>query len=1197
MDSSLQFDVSGKTGRSGALCARLLCRRLGMSIVVLALILGLSKNALAGVTASILGTVRDQSGAVIADAQVKATNTETHVSQVLSTNDQGFYTFPALQPGKYEVTISVRDFKAFRQTGIVLNVNDAITIDVSLQIGHADEVVTVASEALQVETTSTQMGEVIEDQQVTAVPLNGRSFTDLLALQPGVANTNSEIGGGSSSNNNFQSGGFMLPNVSGSENTGNQSVNGMRESANGYLLNGMSVQEYAFSGTAVVPNLDSLSEFRIITNNFDAEYGNFAGGQINVVTKAGTDQLHGNVFEFLRNTDFDAANYFDQGTRGAFQQNQFGGTAGGPIRKGKVFFFSDYQGTRNVVGISTGLVAVPTTAERGGDFSAPALESAMSASNVVGTYWANTLSNELGYTVTAGEPYYSTGCTSNLQCVFPNAQIPTNGISPISKNVLGLGAIPLGDGQGNFSTSAYSQRLTDDKFSGRVDASTRMGSLFGYYYFDQFSLLNPYPVATVPGFSAVTTGRTQAIDIGDTKSFGSSAVNEARIGFLRYNDSLNNPNGSIKATMSGLGFASSGTPGAMVVLNPATQGIPEMDFENFNIGVPSRVLAVIENTFQGSDNYRKLIGTHSLTFGGAYHFTQLAEQLQNVENGYFMFNQTLETGVDFADFLIGAPGLYEQAWSPFANTRSYYLGAFAQDSWRARSNLTLNYGVRWDVITPWWEAHNELATVKLNDQSVVFPNSPLGWVFPGDPGISRTIAPIRYNNFSPRLGLAYSPSSNSGFLGKLLGSAGHTSIRLAYGMYYTAFEGAYDFSLVGDEPFGDWYAGYAPSFANPFQTRSSGAIAPNPFPYAQPPTNVSASNPDPNVSAATFGQIDGFAAFNPANRVPYAEQYEMSIQRQISADNLLTISYVGTQGHRLLVTQEANPVNQAACLADYEANPASPTCGPNTEPNSMRVPFGVTGNSTSSIGATGYMSAIGPSSYNSLQVSFRHQSGPLQLLIGYTYSKAMDDASGFGEMVNPFNIARSSGLSSYDIPQNFVVSYTYLLPIAKMGGPKMLVDGWRWSGITTFSNGLPVYIYENDDRSLLGTDDSGPLPIGIDVPNYSGGPIKKLNPRKLGNAHFGTSGFSMEPIGQIGTSRRSFFIGPGLNNFNMELSKDISFSERYALQFRAEFFNVFNHTQFQGAPQTTGNFDSSEFGQSPAAEDPRIGQLALKLRF
>jgi hypothetical protein len=379
-----------------------------MSIVVLALILGLSKNALAGVTASILGTVRDQSGAVIPDAQVKATNTETHVSQVLSTNDQGFYTFPALQPGKYEVTISVRDFKAFRQTGIVLNVNDAITIDVSLQIGHADEVVTVASEALQVETTSTQMGEVIEDQQVTAVPLNGRSFTDLLALQPGVANTNSEIGGGSSSNNNFQSGGFMLPNVSGSENTGNQSVNGMRESANGYLLNGMSVQEYAFSGTAVVPNLDSLSEFRIITNNFDAEYGNFAGGQINVVTKAGTDQLHGNVFEFLRNTDFDAANYFDQGTRGAFQQNQFGGTAGGPIRKGKVFFFSDYQGTRNVVGISTGLVAVPTTAERGGDFSAPALESAMSASNVVGTYWANTLSNELGYTVTAGEPYYST---------------------------------------------------------------------------------------------------------------------------------------------------------------------------------------------------------------------------------------------------------------------------------------------------------------------------------------------------------------------------------------------------------------------------------------------------------------------------------------------------------------------------------------------------------------------------------------------------------------------------------------------------------------------------------------------------------------------------------------------------------------------------------------------------------------------
>ncbi len=1191
MNRSQQLYLSKESAQSSPLSPRLLCRRFGVAVVLLVLIFGLNKSALAGVTASILGTIKDPTGAVVAGAQVTVANTETHILQVVSTNDQGFYTFPALQPGNYEVTINVRGFKAFRQTGIVLNVNDVVTLDASLQIGHTDEVVTVSGEALHVETTSTQLGEVIEGQKMTSVPLNGRSYTDLLALQPGVANTSSVVGGGSSSANQFQSGGVQIPLVSGDQNAGNQSVDGMRESANGYLLNGISVQEFAYSGTAAVPNLDSVSEFRIITNNFDSEYGNFAGGQINVVTKAGTNGLHGNVFDFLRNTDFDAANYFDQGARGAFQQNEFGGTVGGPIRKGKVFFFSDYQGNRNVVGKSTGLVAVPTAAERSGDFSAPTLESAMSASTVQGSAWANTLSGELGYGVTAGEPYYSPGCTTNTGCVFPNAYIPTSAISPISTNILALGAIPLGDGQGHFSTSADSQRLRDDKFSGRLDANTRMGSLFGYYFFDQFSLLNPYPVATVPGFSATTKGRTQAIDIGDTKTMGSTAVNEARIGYLRLNDSLNNPKGSITATLGGLGFATGSAPGAITPLDSATEGIPEIDFEDFNIGVPSRILGLVENTFQASDNYSRLIGTHSLKFGAAYHFTQLAEILQNVENGYFEFNQALETGVDFADFLVGAPAVFNQGQTPAANTRSYYLGAFAQDSWRVRPNLTLNYGVRWDVITPWWEKHNKFETLVPGEQSVVFPNSPTGWVVPGDPGIARTIAPIRYDNFSPRLGLAYAPSASSGPLSKLLGNSGQTSIRLGYGMFYTAFEGGYDFSVIGDAPYGDYYSVNRTSFASPYQDRATGAFTPSPFPYSFPPNNVSPSNPDPNVPASAFGTISDSPGFNRNNRVPYAEQYELSIQRQISAADLLTVSYVGTQGHRLLVAQEANPVNQSACLAIYSLNPSNPACGPNSEPNSLRSPFGA------NFGSDALFSTIGTSSYNSFQVNLQHHSGPLQLLLGYTYSKSLDDSSSFGEQVNPIKPALTRGLSAFNIPQNFVVSYSYNLPTGKLGGPKKLVDGWQFSGITTFSQGIPVYIFENDDHSLLGTDTSGPLPLGIDTPNYSGGSVKKLNPRKPGNLYFDTSGFSAEPIGQLGTAGRRFFSGPGLNNFNVALSKNTKFSERCTLQFRAEFFNVFNHTQFQAVASSTGNFNSPEFGQASAAADARIGQLALKLQF
>lgn len=1191
MNGSLVFNHAERFTPSGAPHPRLSSRRLGVAIVFLILVFGLNKNALAGVTASIVGTIKDPSGAVIADAQVTATNIETHVSQVVSTNGEGFYTFPALQPSKYDVTINVQGFKAFKKTNIVLNVNDVVTLDASLQIGQTDQVVTVSSESLHVETASTQMGEVIQGEQITSVPLNGRSFTDLLALQPGVANTSSGIGGGASTSNNFQSGGFELPQVSGDQNAGNQSVNGMRESANGYLLNGMSVQEFGFSGTAVVPNLDSVSEFRIITNNFDSEYGNFSGGQVNVVTKNGSNQLHGNLFEFLRNTDFDAANYFNQGSRGAFQQNQFGGTVGGPIKRDKVFFFSDYQGNRNIVGVSTGSVAVPTAAERSGDFSAPALESAMSASSVQGSAWANTLNSELGYGVIAGEPYYSPGCTSNTTCVFPNAKIPAIAISPISTNVLALGAIPLGDGSGNFSTAADPQRLTDNKFSGRVDANTRFGSVFGYYFFDQFSLLNPFPTATVPGFSATTTGRTQAIDIGDTKTIGSSAVNEARIGYLRVNDGLNNPTNTIKATLSGLGFATGSAPGAITPLNPATEGIPEMDFEDFVIGNPIRIIQIVENTYEGSDNFSKLIGTHSLKFGAAYHFSEIQQVSQNVENGYFQFNATLETGVDFADFLIGAPGGFVQGQAPTANTRSYYLGAFAQDSWRARPNLTLNYGVRWDVITPWWEQHNEIETLKLGEQSVLYPNSPTGWVFPGDPGIPRTVAPIRYDNFSPRVGLAYSPSATFGPLRKLLGTSGQTSIRLGFGTFYSAFEGGYDFSIIGDAPYGYYYAATGTSFGSPYQSRATGAFTPSPFPYSFPPTNVSASHPDPNVPESAFGVVGTSPAFNPNNRVPYAEQYELSIQRQIAAGDLLTLSYVGTQGHRLLVSQEANPVNQSACLAIYNQDPSNPACGPNSEPTSLRAPFGA------NFGSEAYFSSIGKSSYNSFQVNFQHNKGPLQILLGYTFSKSLDESSAFGEQVNPFNSNLTRGLSAFDIPQSFVASYSYSLPTGKLGGPHKLVDGWQLSGVTTFSSGIPIYIYENDDHSLLGTDNSGPLPLGIDTPNYSGGSVKTLNPRQSGNLYFDTSGFSAERIGQLGTGRRRFFSGPGLNNFNTALSKDTKFFDKYSLQFRAEFFNVFNHAQFSAVPTVAGNFNATGFGQASAADDPRIGQLALKFQF
>src|SRR6202795_4436440 len=335
--------------------------------LVAALVLLICSQLFAGVTASISGTVKDPSGASIAGATVTATNTETGISQTQTSNGQGFYSFQSLPLGKYTIDVQEKGFKAYRQRDITLDVNSALLVDVTLQVGQATEKVEVAADALHVETIASQMGEVIEGKRMTDVPLITRSYTDLLSLQPGVASAQSPMNG--AYGGPFISAGFAPPLVSGDLNAGAYSVNGMREAANGFILNGMLVQELGYSGAGAVPNLDSIEEFRILTNNVDAEFGNYAGAQINVVTKSGTNQWHGNVFEFLRNTDLNAKNYFDTGGRGAYHQNQFGGTFGGPVIRDKVFFFADYQGNRVSQAIPQTIANAPSAAMETGDFT------------------------------------------------------------------------------------------------------------------------------------------------------------------------------------------------------------------------------------------------------------------------------------------------------------------------------------------------------------------------------------------------------------------------------------------------------------------------------------------------------------------------------------------------------------------------------------------------------------------------------------------------------------------------------------------------------------------------------------------------------------------------------------------------------------------------------------------------------------
>jgi hypothetical protein len=1163
----------------------------------------------AGAGGSVSGTVRDASGAVLPKATVTATNIDTRVRQTVQTDDKGFYAFPSLPVGHYDFEVQGAAFRPYRRAGIVIDANSRLTVDAVLKVGSKGDVVTVTENQLHVETTSTQIGEIITGEQMAGVPLNGRSFTDLLALQPGVAPVTSVT------SDTVQDVGASVLSPSGDLNPGTISINGQREFANSFLVNGSDVEEDVNMGAAIIPNLDSIAEFRILTNNFDAEYGEFSGGQINVVTKSGANALHGDVFEFLRNTDLDARNYFSS-ERGAFDQNQFGGTLGGPIQRNKIFFFADYQGTRSTKGVDTGQIPVPSLEDRTGNLAD--LENSFvttdAAGNPVpatvsGPYWAGRLAEELGYAVSPGEPYYTPGCNP-ATCVFPNAVIPQSAWSAPATDLLKYIPTP-NQANGTFSTSAYNQTLRDDKGACRLDANTYWGLVSAYYFLDNWSQNNPYPVAqggaNVPGFNALYTGRAQLLDLGDTKTLSPTAVNEFHFSYMRDANDLGKPVGGMGVSLASQGFeVGPGTPG-IVALSPKTEGVESVGFNSFTMGTNTNELRQIGNTFQWLDDFSKVLGTHTIKVGGEFHYDQVNVNAIAQFNGSFLFFGT-ETGSDFADFLLGIPSQYNQSQlQPFYG-RNRYLGLFGQDSWRITPRLTLNYGVRWDRIEPWYEKYNQIATFVPGRQSVVFPGAPAGILYPTDPGVPRTLAPPGNRDFAPRIGLAYSPNvSGDGVLAKILGGPATTSVRASYGMFYTAIEALTIGVMSANAPYGTTYTSPAPPlFATPFVTAASGQNLGQYFPVTLAPLTSSASHPDAGVNWAQFEPITGLPSYSITNRIPYTEEYMLSVDRGLGTHTVVSVNYVGTQAHRLLVLEESNPGDPSLCL--FLSNPANlapgqTPCGPFGEDStyttaSGQVYQGTRGPLGSNFGSNANQATIGNSSYNALQITLRHASKRLNVLAGYTYSKSEDESSNLGEEVNPLNPRLSKALSAFDVKHNFVVSYNYQLPVeALLRASNRWTEGWELSGITRFSSGLPVTLVNFGDNSLLGSEPNGINNFGVDEPDFTPGPLDLNHNPHNGQHYFNTSQFSLNALGTPGSAKRRFFYGPGMGNFDMALLKNVRLAEAKSLQFRLEGFNVFNHAQFFGPQAVDGNIDSSTFGQVVNAAPPRLVQLGAKLLF
>jgi hypothetical protein len=1147
------------------LCAAVLC-------------LALVATAWASVTGSISGTVKDNTDAVMPSVTVVATNQDTGVKHTTQSNAEGVYSFLALPAGTYRVDVQQSGFKDFRKIDIVLNANAALRLDIPLQVGEVTDTVEVTADRVHIETTSTQLGDVIDGKTMTTQPLNGRSYIDLLGLQPGVVPVNSTNASGG---------------VSGNLAAGNVSVGGQRENANGFMVNGGSVEEGRGNGTSVIPNLDSIAEFRLLTNVFDAEYGHYAGGLVNVITKSGANRFSGSAFEFWRNEALDANDYFNNYNnveKGAYKRNQVGGTAGGPIVRDRIFFFTDYQGTRETIGTPLSTI-VPSDAQRAGDLSDLAGDM---TDKVKGGAWASELSRRLGYQVAAGQPYYFAGCTTTSACVFPNARIPSRAFASPVGPLLQLLPSANGEieGQAAYSTSAYNNVVRDDKWSARLDANTRFGLLSGYYFFDDSTVDDPYPQANVPGFNAATTLRAQQINLSAMTTLGATRVNEFRANYVRRSLLDNQYVGGTGVSLDSLGFVTGADTLGIVGVVDGLESVPTITTHNWTIGTPQGWTIQANNTFQFLDNFTWLKGNHTLKFGAEYHYAQINGRNIYAPNGSFEFDGS-ETGSDFADFLIGAPGNYVQATLQVLDSRTMYFGAYGQDSWRVSPTFTVNYGLRWEVSPFWWDTQDKIQTIVPGLQSTVYPGAPTGWVFPGDEGIPRTLAPTRYNNFAPRIGAAWSPDKKSGLLGKIFGPAGNSSVHASWGVFYTSTDDSQLFVEVGDAPFGLYYfSPVPPGFATPFVDRATGASLGQRFPRPLPQPG------DTDIDWDAFLPIASSPGIHPDDKLPYSHNYSVSFQRQMSSKMVWMAAYVGSLGRRQLATVEANPGDPALCLSLSQTSqvaPGTPTCGPNgqnvvyTRANGeivegTRSPLGIdfaAGNQ--------YMWTIGKSRYNALQTSLRFNGGDASFLIGYTYSRSKDTGSTRGDALNPFDYEMTWALSRYDLPHNFVVSYGYTVPFEKwLGRPSRLLGGWSISGVTRLTSGFPITMTEGDDRSLIGT-------FNVDRPQFNGGDLTPNDPRETLNwIDTPKQTFSLEPLGQVGNSPRRFFHGPGINNTDLALLKVLNLSGRSSLQFRAELFNAFNHAQFLNP---SGNINSSSFMVIRTARAPRIGQLAVKFLF
>jgi hypothetical protein len=1235
--------------------------------MLLALCVVVCSSVRAQTTGDIRGIVKDPSGAVVAGAQVTAVLSSEGLERKAVSDNTGEFTIPTVPVGTYSVRVQATGFKTYEQNDVVVDIGHVAQVNADLVIGQSTQVVTAEASAPLVETTSTQLGAVMNSTAVVNLPLATRDTYQLLQLQPGVQSQQ----------------GYDL--FAGSEEAGAVSVNGGRGRANNYNVNGGDANDQFLNSPAIQPIPDAIEEFRVLTNTFDAEYGRNSGSVVNVVTKGGTNEFHGDVYEFFRNTDLDARGFFDT-TRPKFDQNQFGGTLGGPIVKDRTFFFVSAEGRIVREGIPSDVVTVPSIAERSGDFSAGGMpfSGTLTDANLASILnvrpgCASAVAAGGGAPIVAGTSWSS---------IFPNNKIAPQCFDPTAVALLNQ-YVPLPNVGSNQLETVPVQSDSAYQWTTRIDHRFNdRHQLNAYVYFDDDALAQPFARfqaagADVPGFGSNYNERYTQYNLSETWTVNPSAVNEAhftyfREGQLGYNhpqrtNVVQNSCGSSIPAQYCFSDPSNPNIGIHPGLPGNREGVPFISVSGgFTIGNDSEgELPQIGNSFSWTDNFSKVAGNHSMKFGVDVRRMRFDQTLYYNVNGSYSFTAggTNDVGANdlFADYLLGLPNSFSEGSAQAEHVRSTALYLFAQDSWKIRPNLTLNYGLRWELNTPLADVSRHVQTFHPGQETNIYPCqlnpnnplvqvfgttdcspgsagesvNPLGLVFPGDQGVPVSLTNTYYHAFAPRIGLAYSPSADSGWKHKLFGPPGTSSIRMGWGIFYNPVEQLVLEQFSAEPPFGGSSFFSNPLFNTPFEGQN-GTIDPNPF------NGILNPKPGQSIDWSTFRPILLFGQFKPNLRTQYEEQYNFTIQRQFRGDVLFQIGYVGTQGHRLLASHDLDIGNAQTCLdlnaISTIANDPSLQCGPfyadsafTIGPNeipagfTLHLPYGpqptVTGpnpNPITLVGLRPYSSplcnpltgigcppdgvpvfsnifaedTIANSNYNSLQISAEKRlSKGLQFQLAYTWSKSIDDASSFENELNPLNYKLSKSLSYFDAPQRFVLSYFYQFPkFALNGVASKLFNGWESSGILTFQSGFPVPIQAQDDNEL----ESSIFFQSAGEPDRVG-PFQAMNPRNPLHLAFNVNAFQAPAqLGVFGNSSRTVCCGPGIDNFDFSMLKDTPITERTTLEFRAELFNIFNHAQFStvdgnfsdGYPQQGGTF-----GTVIRARDPRIVQFAMKLLF